>query len=287
MTWTCLAWTHARAPLFVPADRLDRLAKACASGADALIFDLEDAVAPSAKAQARQNLPAMVMGAHAAGLPALVRLNHDLLILGDDLKALVQSQADGFVWPKAEHPGLLDAIDTALSQLGAPEQLSALALVEHPRMIGHERLMQLAQAPRVQALALGTEDFSAAMGVAPSSALLQGPAQALIRAARACNRQAYALPCSIALLDDTQTWQEALQWAHAQGGHGALCIHPKQLKAVHSVMQASPAEIEWAHRVLNRAAAHAGAAFRMDGQMIDNPVLARAKRLAGLPTTVF
>ena len=94
MTWTCLSWAHARAPLFVPADRPDRLQKACTSGADALIFDLEDAVAPGSKNQARHNLPALVQWAHAAGLPAWVRLNHDVLQLADDLQALVQAGAD-------------------------------------------------------------------------------------------------------------------------------------------------------------------------------------------------
>lgn len=279
MSWNCLAWTHARAPLFVPADRPDRLQKACASGADALIFDLEDAVAPASKTQARNNLPAMVQGAHAAGLPAWVRLNHDVLHLADDLRALVKAQADAFVWPKAEHPGLLNAIDEALHTLGAPRDLLAIALVEHPRMIGHERLMQLTMAPRVKALALGSEDFSAAMGASPNPALLQTPAQAVIRAARASDLLAYALPCSIALIDDTQAWQDGLQWARAQGGHGAMCIHPKQIAAVHSSFQASAQEIEWAQSVLQMAQTHAGAAFRMDGQMVDTPVLERAKRL--------
>jgi citrate lyase subunit beta/citryl-CoA lyase len=279
MTWTCLSWAHARAPLFVPADRPDRLQKAYTSGADALIFDLEDAVAPSSKSRARHNLPALVQGAHAAGLPAWVRLNHDVLQLADDLQALVQAQADAFVWPKAEHPGLLDAIDQALNTLGAPHDLGAVALVEHPRTMGHERLMQLAMAPRVKALALGTEDFSAAMGAAPSPALLQAPAQAVIRAARACDVLAYALPCSIALIEDTKAWQDGLQWARAQGGHGALCIHPKQVAAIHACFQASPKELEWAQRVLQMAESHAGAAFRMDGLMVDLPVLERAKRL--------
>jgi citrate lyase subunit beta/citryl-CoA lyase len=279
MSWTCVSWAHVRAPLFVPADRPDRLQKACASGADALIFDLEDAVAAGSKNQARHNLLALIQGAHVAGLPAWVRLNHDVLHLADDLQALVRAQADAFVWPKAEHPGLLDAIDQALNTLGAPRDLKAIALVEHPRMIGHERLMQLAMAPRVKALALGTEDFSAAMGTAPSPALLHTPAQAVIRAAHACDVLAYAMPCSIALIDDSESWQEGLEWARAQGGHGALCIHPQQIAAVHAHFQSSPQEIEWAQRALQMAETHAGAAFRMDGQMVDTPVLERAKRL--------
>jgi citrate lyase beta subunit len=107
---------------------------------------------------------------------------------------------------------------------------------------------------------------------------LQGPVQALARAAQACGRRALALPCSIALIDDSAAWLEALQWAKAQGVHGCLCIHPQQVLAANATLGPSPQELAWAQAVLTQAEQHQGSVFRLNGQMVDAPVLTRAQR---------
>jgi citrate lyase subunit beta/citryl-CoA lyase len=274
-----LAWHQARALLFVPATAPHLLEKACASGAQTLILDLEDAVALRDKASARQAVAGLVKTAHEKGVSVLVRVNHDLLLLADDLRCVVHAGADGFVLPKADGVELWSLIDQALQELDAPH-LEALALVEHPSVFATQQVAALAQVPRVKALALGSEDFAATVGAAPQPALLEPVAQQLILAASAYRKAAFAIAASIADMQDMVGWESAALKARAWGASGGLCIHPKQLAVLHRVFSPTPQELDWANTVVQALAQQASpGVFRLGHQMVDAPVVQRARRI--------
>lgn len=276
-------WYHARALLFVPATAPHLLVKACSSGAQTVILDLEDAVSLRDKMSARQGLASLVKTVQKAGLSVLVRVNHDLLLLADDLRCLVHAGADGFVLPKACGVELWSLIEQALQDLGAP-QLDALALVEHPRTFATHQVAALAQVACVKALALGSEDFAATVGAAPSPDLLGPVAQQLILAARACQKSAFAIPASIADLQDMTTWERAAVTARAWGATGGLCIHPRQLAVLNRVFSPTSQELSWAKTVVQALEqqtkqGQGHGVFRIDNQMIDAPVIQRARHI--------
>lgn len=283
VTTPCTPWPRLASLLFVPGNDTLRIAKAACSHAQAVVIDLEDGVTTAAgKALARQHLPDAVACVHAQGKPAVVRINHDLLHLEADLRACVRARADAFMWPKAASPDLLRLIDLALHQLGADQDLACIALVEDPATVSSSAaLLALLDAPRVQALALGSEDFSAAMQAPPTAELLAPAVYALTLAARTRPpAQVYAMPHSIADLSGGAAWAQAARRGRALGADGALCVHPRQLEAVNGAFGVSAEALEWARQVMAAAAAQPeGPVFAVQGQMVDAPVLARARHL--------
>ncbi|MBL6750663.1 MAG: hypothetical protein ISP90_09075, partial [Nevskia sp.] len=165
------AWRAPIAPLFVPADRPERFAKAAASGADAVILDLEDAVAPAAKAGARANLAAHGV----AGVPVVIRINaQGTADFAADLAALRGASFDAVMLPKAE-----DAAQVAALHAGLGRQVTVLALVESAR--GIAGLAPLLAAPGVAQAAFGSLDFALDLGCTPSwEALLMARSQLVL-----------------------------------------------------------------------------------------------------------
>ncbi|WBY03071.1 CoA ester lyase [Ramlibacter tataouinensis] len=266
----------ARSFLFVPADRPERLAKALASGADAVIVDFEDAVSPERKPQARQALaerwPALDAAARAR---LLVRINalgtpwhaDDVRLLGD-LVGL-----GGLMLPKAE--GAADLAVLAAALPGVP----VLPLVESAE--GLAAADAIAGAAGVLRLAFGHLDFQADLGmeVGEDEAELAPVRLALVLASRRAG-----LPPPVdgvtTALQDAERLQQDCRRARRFGFGAKLCIHPSQVEAVNRWLGPTPQERDWALRVLAAAEAHAGGAFRFEGAMVDAPVLARARRLA-------
>jgi citrate lyase subunit beta / citryl-CoA lyase len=279
--------------LFVPGDDGLRIAKAACSSADAVVIDLEDGVtAAASKALARHKLPDAVASVQAQGKVAVVRINHDLLHLEADLRACVHARADAFMWPKAASPDLLRLIDHALHQLGADKDMACIALVEDPATIASAATLRtLLGAPRVQALVLGSEDFSAAMQAPPTTDLLAPAVYALTLAARTRPlARVYAMPHSIADISGGPAWADAAYQARALGANGALCVHPRQLDAVNRTFAVTAEELGWARQVMQAVAAQPERpVFVVQGQMVDAPVLARARHIlarAGHPASV-
>ena len=264
----------ARSFLFVPATRPERFAKALASGADAVIIDLEDAVAPGDKAQARQGLAQAWAGlAPAMRARVLVRVNAgNTAWHGDDLNLLVGLGVAGVVLPKAEHAAQLSHVAAVLG--------SACVLVPLIESVaGLDAADTLARCPQVLRLAFGNLDFQADAGLAcgPDEAELTAVRLAVLLASRRAQ-----LPSPIdGVTADTQ---DAAQLARdllrsRSGGFGAkLCIHPAQVAAVNAAFTPSPAEIDWARRVLAASEAAGGAVVSLDGRMVDAPVLLLAQR---------
>lgn len=267
----------ARSFLFVPATRPERFAKALDSGADAVIIDLEDAVAPGEKAQARQLLAQAWPGLAAAGRTrVLVRVNAgNTAWHGDDLNllgGLVGLGLAGVVLAKAEHVAQLSHVAAMLGPACA-----LVPLIES--VAGLDAADTLARCPQVLRLAFGNLDFQADAGLAcgPDEAELTAVRLALLLAARRAQLPSPIDGVTADLQDAAQLARDVLR--SRSGGFGAkLCIHPAQVAAVNAAFTPSPAEIAWARRVLAASEAAGGGVVSLDGRMVDAPVLLLAQR---------
>jgi citrate lyase subunit beta/citryl-CoA lyase len=250
-------------PLFVPANRPERFAKAAGSGADAIIIDLEDAVAPADKAGARD---AFVGAALPAGVAVFLRINpshtefHE-----DDLAAARGKKLAGVMLPKAESP-------VEIQRIAAGAGLKVIALIETARGIAAAR--DIARTPGVARLAFGSIDFCADIGAAHMRDALLAARSEIVLAARLGGLDA-PLDGVTTAIDDAALVEDDARYAASLGFGGKLCIHPRQIAAALLGFAPTAAEIDWARRIL---AAGPGA-VSIDGAMVDAPVQARARRI--------
>jgi citrate lyase subunit beta/citryl-CoA lyase len=272
MSTASLHLQQARSFLFVPADRPERIGKALASAAHAVVVDLEDAVAAEAKPGARDALRhawrELPTEAHAR---LLVRVNAAGTAWHDDDLALLPHLAGlgGVVLPKAESA---TAVEHAAYVGGAP----VLPLIESGR--GYDALDLVARARGVLRLAFGHLDFQADVGIScdADERELDPVRLALVLASR---RADLAAPVDgvTAALDDAARLAADVARSRRFGFGGKLCIHPKQVAAVNEGLGPTAAQRAWARRVLDAVAVHGSGAFRLDGEMVDAPVLQRAR----------
>jgi len=253
--------TDINAPLFVPANRPERYAKAPACGADAILLDLEDAVAIDAKAAARAALRTDF-----TDLPVIVRIN----AIGTphhaaDLSAVHQLAVAGVMLPKAEDATTIAAVAMAL---GHP----VIALIETAQGLANAR--HIAQAPGVVRLAFGSVDFCADLNCNHQREILLPARAELVLASRLAGIAAPIDGVTVQLDDPVVSYEDAVH-AHALGMTGKLCIHPKQVPEVKRAFAPSQAEIEWAQLVI----ASGDGAVSVDGSMVDEPVRIRARMI--------
>lgn len=267
----------ARSFLFVPANRPERYAKALASGAGAVIIDLEDAVSPDAKVQARQQLADGFVALHAAERArVLVRINAAGTLWHADDLALVGmlSRLDlgGVVLPKAET--VADVVQLAAS---VGPGCAVLPMIESAA--GLAALDVLAACTGVTRLVFGNLDFQADLGMdcGPDEAELQPVRMALVLASRRAGLAAPVDGVTPATGDAAKLQRDAAR--SRRSGFGArLCIHPSQVAVVHAALAPTAAELDWARRVVQGSQAAGGAVFSLDGRMVDTPVLRLAER---------
>ena len=301
-----------RTYLFVPGNRAERFAKAFATAADAVVLDLEDAVAPDAKAAARH---AVADWAAAAG-PAhrqrcVVRINDAASPhFADDLRLLRDAGLAVVMLPKAESADQVAAVCAgvragvpagvravvragvsagvfagmptdmpagAAPTAGAPATGAAvLALIESAR--GVAPVAAVAASPGVQRLVFGTIDFALDLGldIGEHSDCLGPAALQLAMASRLAGLGAPVAGVTPQFDDDTRLLAD-LAWARRHGFGSKLCIHPRQVAPIHAALAPSPQALDWARRVLAAEAASPGAA-QLDGRMIDRPVVLQAQR---------
>ena len=257
----------ARSLLFVPGSRPDRFEKALAAGANAVIIDLEDAVAPADKERAREDVSAW-LAPHRA---VMVRINGaDTAWFRDDLALCCRPGVAAVMLPKAERAEDVAAVRGA----GAA---TVLPLIESAA--GMAALTAIAAAPGVQRLVFGSIDFQVDLGMrdALEDELLFFRSQ-LVLASRLAGLQAPVDGVSTAIDDVDQLRDDVLR-ARRLGFGGKLCIHPRQVASVNHHFAPSAAERAWAQRVLEAAAASGGAAIAVDGKMVDKPVILRAQAI--------
>ncbi len=251
--------------LFVPGSRPERFGKAFESGADAVIIDLEDAVAVEDKAEALHHTVGALRGNGVpANFRALVRVNSVTEV--DDLVAVDGNRLLGVVVPKAENPAELAAVAAKL-----PAGCALVALVE--TAIGVVNARAIAEIAPVTRLAFGAIDFSADVD-ATAPVMMDHARAELVIASRAAGKPA-PLDSPTASYTDAVVIETDARSARALGFGGKLCIHPAQLGAVAVGFAPTPEEIEWATRVVGLD----GGATGLDGAMVDKPVVDRAKRI--------
>lgn len=258
-----------RAWLFVPADRPERFDKALAAGADRVIVDLEDAVAPSDKLSARAALAAWLATTNAR---VAVRVNAaDTAWFADDLALVEQPAVAAVVLPKAEDAALLAGL--AARRPG----LALVPLIESAA--GLAAVRTIAAVPGVERLAFGHLDFQVDLGLRDAAEDELLPWRCEIVLASRLARIAPPLDGVTAALDDAERLAADVARARRLGFGGKLCIHPKQVHGVRAGFAPAAAEVAWAERVLAAAAQAGGAAVALDGKMIDRPVMLRAEAI--------
>lgn len=271
-----------RSLLFLPATSDHLLAKATERGADALVVDLEDAIAPDRKAAARPMARAAVAQLAQRGATVLLRVNSEPQQWAQDLQGMPLASLAAVMLPKVETLAQLDNFAQALTALAvdsgqAPPPIAAL--LETP--LGVLAAAQIAQHPALGALGFGAEDYAGALGVPPEPAALTWPAHQVLTCAHAHGLACWGVAGSIAAVDDVAGFEHTVRAARAMGFTGSVCIHPRQVPIVNRGFSPSAEELAWAERVVaaDEAASRAGlGAVLLDGRMIDRPIVERARR---------
>ena len=271
-----------RSLLFVPGDRPDRMEKALRAGADALILDLEDAVAPSAKPEARRNVAEFLNSHSSAKL--WVRINPlDSDESDRDLAAILSSHPDGIVLPKAEGGASVVELTRRLTERGnATSRILAIATETPAAMF---QLGSYGGAKRLAGLTWGAEDLPAAIGAATSrepDGRFTPPyelARSLCLFGAAAAGVAPIETVYPAFRDLAGLAAYAAR-ARRDGFTGMMAIHPDQVPVINAAFTPSEAEIAHARAVVAAFEAHPGTGARsLDGRMIDRPHLVQAQRL--------
>lgn len=279
-----------RSLLFVPGHRHEMIAKAAASGADAIIMDLEDGVAPAEKPAARRAVAAALDGPLPDRLVVFVRLNSTGSgRLDDDVREALRARADGVCLPKCESPADVRAVAARLlaaeDRLALPRgRLRMLALVETARgVIASAAIAR--ESRRVYGLVFGAEDFTADTGMPRTR---EGTELAAARTAVSLAAHAAgvdAIDGIFADFRDADGLAHDTMEARRLGYTGKTLIHPAQIPPVHRMFAPGPDEITKARRIVEafeRGEAAGSGIVVVDGAMVDRPVVLRARRVLAL-----
>jgi citrate lyase subunit beta/citryl-CoA lyase len=273
------AW---RSLLYVPANVPRFVAKAPGAGADAIILDLEDSVPPAEKQAAREGLAAAVAACRAGPAAVLVRINRPLGLAVRDAEAAIACGADGILLTKAMDGGHVRLIAELLDELeGAAPRAVLLPLIESAAATAQMAAIATAS-PRVAALLCGAEDLAAEIGCASDDEVIAAIKRQMVVAAAAAGVAALGTLGSIADFRDLAKLREVVARSRRAGFTGATCIHPGAIPVLNEGFAPSEAELDLARRQI--AAAEAAAregrgSFAVDGRMVDEPILRRARRI--------
>lgn len=276
-----------RSKLFVPASRPDLFTKALASEADALSFDLEDAVAESRKAESRNNLRAFLTSpaALASTKKFIVRVNPvDSAHFEDDLRAVLVNRLDLLNLPK---PASVDDVWRAASAMehiepvnGVRKPIGILVNIETPQAFVDAPVLASAH-PRVAGLQVGLADLFEPLGMSRANAMAVQMTMFWIRMA-AGSGNVFACDSAFADIADSEGFLAEARRAREFGFVGKSCIHPDQVILANTVFRPTDAEIVFALRVVaaaKQAQRDGLGAFRLDGKMIDEPFIERARAI--------
>jgi citrate lyase beta subunit len=275
-----------RSLLFVPGTRQDRFEKAMHAGADAVAFDLEDAVEPGQKARARALIAEFLATPPSTGSLRLVRFNAVQSELGAaDLEFFGDVEGyDGILLPKVETPGMLETVARVFATSVRRKVPPLLPLLESPRAILRAADIAAADAP-VAALLFGAEDLTAQLAIPRTidgEELIVARGQVVLAAAAV---GAEPVDTVFTNLDDLAALRRDAERARGAGFRGKMAIHPKQVAVINEVFTPSAADVERARRVVDafeRAVAAGEGVTRMAGEMVELPVVERARRTLAL-----
>ncbi len=254
-------------PLFVPGDRPERFGKAAASGADAVILDLEDGVAPQNKSAARAAVARHGLG---PSVPVWVRINaHGSPWFADDVAALREASIDAVMLPKTEGAAQVEALTASFGR-----SMPVVALIE--TAAGLADLAAALRAGNVIGAAFGSLDYALDLGSDTHwQTLLFARSEIVLRSRLAGLAAPIDGVCPTT--DDAGPVTADATAAAGLGFGGKLAIHPRQVAAIAAAFMPGEANIAWAREVV--AVAGDGNPVKVAGQMVDRPVLERARRI--------
>ena len=278
-----------RSVLYMPGANARALDKARSLDADVLILDLEDAVAPDAKAQAREQVAAALRAGGYGRRECVVRVNALDTAWGlDDVRAIAQAGADAVLLPKVQSAAELDALARALDAAGALASLPLWAMAETP--LGFLRLDAIASGhPRLTAIVVGTSDLVKDLHArhTPSREETLLARSMAVMAARAHGLA--ALDGVHLDLHDDAGLEAACRQGRDLGFDGKTLIHPKQIAAANAAFAPTPEELAAAHKRLDawRAAQAAGLGVAVvDGALVENLHAREAERVLALAEAI-
>ena len=260
-----------RTALFVPGSRPERFAKALASGADAVIVDFEDAVEASLKAQARENLESFLDANPEARVRVRVNAAGDPQQAADLELCGRLPGVTGILLPKAERAMQV--------RIAASSGKPVWPLIESAR--GLLALGEIAACEGVERLTFGGLDLALDIGMGSgtqAAAVVYDQVRLSLLLHSRVNDLQPPLDTVFPAFDDAEGFAATIRHGRDLGLLGALCIHPRQVAVAHAALAPGADELDWARRVVE-ASQGGAAAFQVDGQMVDAPVLARARRL--------
>lgn len=266
-----------RSLLYVPANAPRFVGRAHERGADAIILDLEDAVAPGDKAAAREALTEAVPAVGRGGAAVFVRVNAETAEV--DAMAACRAGAAGLLVPKVRSGETLRALAAALEPVeqGRP-MLRFIPLLEDPGSILDARAI-LSAGPRILGVSVGGEDLATAMDAEPTPEMLRLPKMMVHLAAKAAGVMSFGLLRSIADYGDQEGIAASAREARVLGFDGASCIHPAVVPILNAAFAPAAEAVDRARRMIASFEAAGGGAIAFEGAMVDLPIVDRARRL--------
>ena len=268
----------ARSHLYVPGDVTAKLAKALTRGADALIVDLEDAVPPAGKGEARDMVSAWLRNVDPGQVELWVRVNPGDLREADVRAVATAPALTGLVLAKVETAGELTEIDLLLNSLGA-DRLPVVPLLESAAAV--LRAVEIAAAPRVARLQVGEADLRADTGITlgPDERELLWVRSQVVLASAAAGIDPPVGPVSTDFRDLDALRESTLALARL-GYVGRACIHPAQIAVVNEVFTPAEEKLLWARDLVARfEASGSGVLLDSGGRMVDEAVVRQARGL--------
>lgn len=275
-----------RTMLFIPGNNPGMLQNGGVFGADSVILDLEDAVAPNEKDAARQLVAHALRHVDYGPSETVVRLNPLDTFCKEDIKEIVPCAPDLLLVPKVESAETIRTVASLVSAAEKPGRklVRLVALLETPCGIAEAYNIATAD-PRVVALALGAEDYTAALGATRTKggSEIYTARTLVVNAAAAAGIQAIDTPYTDA--NDEQGLLEDTRLAKGLGFKGKLSINPRQIDVIHSVFNPGENDIDWAQQVIEairRAEAEGSGVASLNGKMVDAPIVNRAEHILHL-----
>lgn len=273
-----------RSLLFIPGNNPGMVQNSDIFDADAIIFDLEDAVLPQEKDAARTLLHAYFKQFPSAPYETIVRINtNDSSIMMEDLSMCLSSRVDAIMVPKATKQSLFEFLDILVTMehsLGISPRVTLIPIIETARAVWEA--YEIVQCPRVSGVLLGAEDLSTDLGIPRTASNLEilVPRSLVVLAAKAVKIDAIDTP--FLDVDQEASLRADAEFSHSIGMNAKACIHPLQVGIIHEVFSPTSAEIRQAQKLLlaeEKAKLEGKGAFSVDGKMVDKPILERAHHL--------
>jgi citrate lyase subunit beta/citryl-CoA lyase len=274
-----------RSLLYVPASSERFIAKAATRGADAIILDLEDSVAPEQKLPARDRLADSVKQVATQGAAVLVRINRPLTLAVGDVQAAVRAGADGILITKVEGPEhvrlVVEVAEDEERRAKRGNPLGIVTVIETPGAVLKAREIATAH-PRVAGMLAGGEDLATTLDAEASAETLRFPKLLIHLAAKAAGIASYGTLGTVADFADVELIRSLIAEARRHGFDGATCVHPSIVPLLNEGFTPSAAAVQHAEGLLAAAEAarrEGKGAATYQGKMIDEPVYERARRL--------